>query len=134
MVVAVQQPGRQESAVDKLIKGLGIAQSVFGIKSALEQSELRDLQKKQAEMQLKEQERLSSGIMTPLEATKAGLVSAEPGQKGSIPIQIKRGETVQKQFFVPQSQLTAQRQIEKAETLEKRAEKKEESAAQEYVA
>lgn len=42
---------RNESALDKLIKGLQVAQGFYGIKTAMEQSDLRSLQIQQAKQQ-----------------------------------------------------------------------------------
>lgn len=62
-IVAVQQPRQQSNALDRIAKGLGIAQSVFGIKSALEQSEVRDLQQRKLEQEIQSEER-KTGLET----------------------------------------------------------------------
>ena len=72
--VAVQQPTirrdpkeKPEDPLDRILKGLQIASSVYGIKSSFEQSELNELRQKQIQQGLKREERKAgleaAGIM-----------------------------------------------------------------------
>lgn len=76
-IISVQQPQREEKKERKdpfedIIKGLNVAQSVFGIASSAQQMGVNKLQKQRLEQQIKEgeiegkrQQQLAEGLITP---------------------------------------------------------------------
>lgn len=57
-IIAVQQPKtKRRDPLDTIAKALGIASSIYGIKSASEQSELRAIQRRSAELNIEAMER-----------------------------------------------------------------------------
>lgn len=82
--IYIPQP---RSKLDTVAKALGIAQSVYGIKSAMEQSELHDLQVQDYERKKKDYERASGfekhGIYTTKEVNK-DFTKVDPAKLPSI--------------------------------------------------
>jgi len=112
-IVSIHRPQqeRREAKVDpmdKIIKGLQIASSVYGFKTSYEQSQVNQLRIKQGEQQIEQTERQEQGILTPLEASKAGLAEVPEGTSGARQFTIKSGEDSKTGYYVPRSQLTAQ--------------------------
>ncbi len=71
----------KKSAIDKIMQGLQVAQSVYGVKSAYDQNKLNELKMQEAEKQQEQQKRLDLGEFTEQEA--AGLYRVEPETKGA---------------------------------------------------
>jgi len=101
MPVAVQGASRRQDddPLAKIAKGLSIAQSVFGIKSAMEQSDLRDLQQQRI---LAEQEREQTGAVTPSQLREQ-YTTKRPEGSALVPqtVQVQRDsgiETVENVF------------------------------------
>lgn len=123
MAVAVQRPQRQESDLDTIMKGLAVANQIFGIKANFDKL---DAMKKQQELQaadqsnkMAEQERMASGELTQGEALRYQMQGGQLVPKGTegafgVPVQttkmmpVEGGEpgdteeiqTTEKMFFI----------------------------------
>lgn len=80
MVTGVYIPEKR-GAIDKIMQGLQVAQSVIGLKSAYEQSKLNDLKMKEIEKEQEANKRRESGQFT--ESEMANLYQVSPGTKGA---------------------------------------------------
>lgn len=128
-IVAVQRAEPKETAYDKLIKGLTIAQSVFGIKSALEQSEVRNLQKQELERQQKLAE---EGAFSPQEYSQKFAPVPEENMVGSRPVKILGKEGIQEiqSISIPELlQWDRERKQQKIDKIKNDANKAENEAA-----
>lgn len=109
MVVAVQQPQRRESDLDTIAKALGIAKTVFDIKSSItpkeiskEEKRLRELQVKSAEQKVAQGEAesglrqaISSGQASPGQVrtlVSQGFLPATGKNQGDVQLSILPGE------------------------------------------
>ena len=72
----------KKSAIDKIMQGLQVAQSVYGIKSAYDQNKLNELKMKEAEQAKEERDRISKNEFTKGEAAQ-NLFLVEPGTSGA---------------------------------------------------
>ena len=81
--MALIQPDRPEkrSAIEKIMQGLQVAQSIYGIKSAYDQNKLNDLKMKEYEKEQEEEKRRQVGEFTESEASN--LYQVQPGTKGA---------------------------------------------------
>jgi len=91
----------KKSAIDKIMQGLQVAQSVYGIKSAYDQNKLREAQLKEQEQAQKEQEKLKNNVFSEQQAK--GMLEADAGDKraqlGQIEIKKQGGEPEYKPFW-----------------------------------
>jgi hypothetical protein len=71
----------KKSAIDKIMQGLQVAQSVYGVKSAYDQNKLNEMKMKAAEEEQAAEKRRSVGEFT--ESEVANLYKVAPGTKGS---------------------------------------------------
>jgi hypothetical protein len=76
----VQYPERR-SGIDKIMQGLQVAQSVYGIKSAYDQNKLNEIKMKQVEQDQEAEKRRSVGEFT--ESEVSNLYKVPAGTKGS---------------------------------------------------
>ena len=71
----------KKSAIDKIMQGLQVAQSVYGVKSAYDQNKLNQIKMQEVEKQQEQQKRADLGEFT--EAEAANLYRVEPETKGA---------------------------------------------------
>jgi hypothetical protein len=79
-----EAPVKEEDAFDKILKGLQIAQGVFGIKANLDRANLVAQQTRTAGLQASALERQESGVLTPAETVKLGLTPSEKGREFQV--------------------------------------------------
>lgn len=99
MPVAVNMPERKDP-LETISRLLGIASSVYGIKSDIEQSKVRDIQMKQAEANQARSERIGAGKFTNQEIAEGmvKILPADTSDPDALPGEL--GETDQKGNWV----------------------------------
>jgi len=145
-IIGVAQPGQQQQRqkddpFDKIIKGLQIASSVFGIKSSLEQSEARAQQQQRTQQLIelgdieieqakRKAERESLGSITPGQQRQLFTDIKPEGidvQKRDVLVQTPEGETSQLKLYsideinekITKNALLAEKSAERAKTKSK---------------
>lgn len=91
-MAGVMNPGQRRTLMDDVAQGLAIAESVYGIKSKMDEQDYRDEQRAKDE---KEKVRVASGAKTPGELQDLmimkGLVPAKEGEDGAYAIKTVDG-------------------------------------------
>ena len=117
-IISVQRDKEQKEQkvdpLDRILKGLQIASNIYGIKTASEQSDLNKARLDIANQQQAVAQRQESGVLTPLEAQKAGFTQVPEGTEGAVNLNIKTGENIEPGSFRLASDLTSERALSAA--------------------
>jgi hypothetical protein len=92
---------QKRSAIDKIIQGLEVVQTVGGLKSDYEKSKLMQLQQEQAKRDLEKQQEMDANIYDPKTASNFVQASADDkrAQQGFIKTKNDKGEVDLKSFW-----------------------------------